>query len=139
MKLDSIFWKNIEHSVNSIKVQEEFFFGKRRIRLVNPVYVDFEKTSCDLYKEMFEDLAALSRDFYVLENKLNSLNYQKVVVNTYLEENSVSEVAKNCNISYTTVSELKRRVRSIDKLSLGNFEKILTEAIKENNLKKNSN
>ena len=105
MKLDSIFWKNIEHSVNSIKVQEEFFFGKRRIRLVNPVYVDFEKTSCDLYKEMFEDLAALSRDFYVLENKLNSLNYQKVVVNTYLEENSVSEVAKNCNISYTTVSE----------------------------------
>jgi hypothetical protein len=139
MKLDSIFWKNIEHSVNSIKVQEEFFFGKRRIRLVNPVYVDFEKTSCDLYKEMFEDLAALSRDFYVLENKLNSLNYQKVVVNTYLEENSVSEVAKNCNISYTTVSELKRRVRSIDKLSLGNFEKILTEAIKENNLKKNNN
>lgn len=139
MKLDSIFWKNIEHSVNSIKVQEEFFFGKRRIRLVNPVYVDFEKSSCDLYKEMFEDLAALSRDFYVLENKLNSLNYQKVVVNTYLEENSVSEVAKNCNISYTTVSELKRRVRSIDKLSLGNFEKILTEAIKENNLKKNCN
>lgn len=139
MKLDSIFWKNIEHSVNSIKVQEEFFFGKRQIRLVNPVYVDFEKTSCDLYKEMFEDLAALSRDFYVLENKLNSLNYQKVVVNIYLEENSVSEVAKNCNISYTTVSEVKRRVRSIDKLSLGNFEKILTEAIKENNLKKNSN
>lgn len=139
MKLDSIFWKNIEHSVNSIKVQEEFFFGKRRIRLVNPVYVDFEKTSCDLYKEMFEDLAALSRDFYVLENKLNSLNYQKIIVNTYLEENSISEVAKNCNISYTTVSELERRVRSIDKLSLGNFEKILTEAIKENNLKKNSN
>ncbi|MDT2880331.1 hypothetical protein [Lactococcus lactis] len=87
---------------------------------------------------MFEDSAALSRDFYVLENKLNSLNYQKVVVNTYLEENSVSEVAKNCNISYTTVSELKRGVRSIDKLSLGNFEKLFTEAIKENYLKKNS-
>ncbi|AWN66506.1 hypothetical protein LL14B4_10110 [Lactococcus lactis subsp. lactis] len=138
MKSDSIFWKNIEHNVNSIKVQEEFFFGKRRVRLVNPIYVDFDKTSCDIYKEMFEDLAGVSRDFYALENKLNSLNYQKVLVNTYLEENSVSKVAKNCNLSYTTVSELKRRVRSIDKLSLENFEKLFTEATKKNNLKKNS-
>lgn len=139
MKLYSIFRKNIKQNVNSIKVQEEFFFGKRRVRLVNPVYVDFEKTSCDFYKEMFEDLAGVSRDFYALETKLNSLNYQKVLVNTYLEENSVSKIAKNCNLSYTTVSELKRRVRSIDKLSLENFEKLFTEAIKENYLKKNSN
>lgn len=35
---------------------------------------------------MFEDLAGISQDSYTLENKLNSLNYQKVVVNTYLEK-----------------------------------------------------
>lgn len=49
----------------------------------------------------------------------------------------MSKVAKNCNISYTTVSDFKRGFRSLDKLSLENFEKLFTEATKENNLKKN--
>ena len=127
--IENIIWTSEVENPNSLKVQEQFYFGDTQVHLINPLYVDLKASSFDLYQELFNDLAIASRNYHRLEMNFNSLNVQKERIMDYLEKHSISDITRKSELSYTSISELKKGKRTIDKLSVDSFEKLYRLAI----------
>ncbi|MGY3712046.1 hypothetical protein [Lactococcus petauri] len=108
----------------SLQTKEEFYFGTEKILLENPVLFVNEHPSIKeglnkLYRNFFEGMAQLSREYFNFENDFSAY---KNIVRISLKEKAYV-IAKETGVAYTTIHTLKRH-EELDHCKFETFERV---------------
>lgn len=107
-----------------LQTKEEFYFGTEKILLETPVLFEnvhpaIKEGLNRLYRNIFEGMALLSREYYKFENDFSAYKH---IVRFYLIKKTYV-IAKETGVAYSTILTLKRH-EEFEHCEFETFEKV---------------